>query len=66
MEDICILFLAPNWKVSLARKFQKSITRKVVIVGADSDSYSAALKVMDKSYVIPKFSEPGCADDDSY
>ena len=32
------------------------------MVGADSDSHSAALNVVDKSYVIPKFSEPKCVE----
>ena len=32
------------------------------MVGADSDSYSAALNVVDKSYVIPEFSEPTCVE----
>ena len=62
MSDISILFLAPNWRVSLVRVFRKSLTSKVTLIGADSDSYSAALKVMDRGYVIPHFSEPGCMD----
>ena len=62
MEDIRILFLAPNWRVSLARVFRKLLTEQVTLVGADSDPHSAALKVMDRSYVIPQFSEQGCID----
>ena len=62
MEDISILFLAPNWRVSLVRAFRKSLTEKVTLIGADSDSYSSALKVMDRSYVIPRFSEQRCID----
>ena len=62
MKDIRILFLAPNWRVSLLRSFKKSTAIKIFMVGADSDSYSAALNVVDKSYVIPKFSEPTCVE----
>jgi len=62
MKDIRILFLAPNWRVSLLRSFKKQTTTKIFIVGADSDSNSAALSVVDKSYVIPKFSEPSCVE----
>ncbi|MBT6600489.1 MAG: ATP-grasp domain-containing protein [Nitrospina sp.] len=60
MKDIRILFLAPNWRVSLLRSFKKSAAKKIFLVGADSDADSAALKVVDKSYVIPEFSEPKC------
>ena len=60
MEDIRILFLAPNWRVSLLRSFKKSMDGNVFMVGADSDSYSASLKVVDQSYVIPLFSEQEC------
>ena len=60
MKDIRVLFLAPNWRVSLLRSFKKPTAIKIFIVGADSDSNSAALSVVDKSYVIPKFSEPNC------
>ena len=60
MEDIRILFLAPNWRVSLLRSFKKSMDGNVFMVGADSDSYSASLKVVDRSYVIPQFSEQEC------
>jgi len=62
MKDIRILFLAPNWRVSLLRSFKKPTAIKIFIVGADSDSNSAALSVVDKSYVIPKFSEPNCVE----
>ena len=62
MKDICILFLAPNWRVSLLRSFKKSATVKILMVGADSDSHSPALNVVDKSYVIPKFSERNCVE----
>ena len=62
MKDIRILFLAPNWRVSLVRVFRKSSTEKVTLVGADSDPHSAALKVMDRSYVVPEFSEQECID----
>ena len=62
MKDIRILFLAPNWRVSLLRSFKKSTAIKIFMVGADSDSYSAALNVVDKSYVIPEFSEPTCVE----
>ena len=62
MKDIRILFLAPNWRVSLLRSFKKSTAIKIFMVGADSDSHSAALNVVDKSYVIPEFSEPTCVE----
>jgi len=62
MKDIRVLFLAPNWRVSLLRSFKKPTAIKIFIVGADSDSNSAALRVVDKSYVIPKFSEPNCVE----
>jgi len=62
MKDIRVLFLAPNWRVSLLRSFKKPTAIKIFIVGADSDSNSAALSVVDKSYVIPKFSEPNCVE----
>ncbi len=62
MKDIRVLFLAPNWRVSLLRSFKKPTATKIFIVGADSDSNSAALSVVDKSYVIPKFSEPNCVE----
>jgi carbamoyl-phosphate synthase large subunit len=62
MKDIRILFLAPNWRVSLLRSFKKSTAITIFMVGADSDSYSAALNVVDKSYVIPEFSEPTCVE----
>ena len=32
------------------------------MIGADSDPYSAALKVVDQSYVIPQFSRQECVD----
>ncbi|MBT3515741.1 MAG: ATP-grasp domain-containing protein [Nitrospina sp.] len=60
MQDIRILFLAPNWRVSLLRSFKKSISGKFFLVGADSDPYSAGLNVVDQKYVIPKFTEQGC------
>ena len=62
MKDVRILFLAPNWRVSLLRSFKKSTAIKIFMVGADSDSYSAALNVVDKNYVIPEFSEPKCVE----
>jgi carbamoyl-phosphate synthase large subunit len=62
VKDIRVLFLAPNWRVSLLRSFKKPTAIKIFIVGADSDSNSAALSVVDKSYVIPKFSEPNCVE----
>jgi len=62
MKDIRVLFLAPNWRVSLLRSFKKPTAIKIFIVGADSDSNSAALSVVDKGYVIPKFSEPNCVE----
>jgi len=62
MKDIRVLFLAPNWRVSLLRSFKKPTAIKIFIVGADSNSNSAALRVVDKSYVIPKFSEPNCVE----
>jgi len=62
MKDIRILFLAPHWRVSLLRSFKKSTAIKIFMVGADSDSYSAALNVVDKSYVIPEFSESKCVE----
>jgi len=62
MQDIRVLFLAPNWRVSLLRSFKKPTAIKIFIVGADSDSNSAALRVVDKSYVIPEFSEPNCVE----
>jgi carbamoyl-phosphate synthase large subunit len=60
MQDIRILFLAPNWRVSLLRSFKKSMSDKFFLVGADSDPYSAGLNVVDQKYVIPQFSEQGC------
>jgi carbamoyl-phosphate synthase large subunit len=62
MKDIRILFLAPNWRVSLLRSFKKLTAINILMVGADSDSSSAALSVVDKSYVIPGFSEPKCVE----
>ena len=62
MKDICILFLAPNWRVSLLRSFKKSMPEKVFLIGADSDHDSSALKVVDRSYVIPKFVEQECVE----
>jgi carbamoyl-phosphate synthase large subunit len=60
MQDIRILFLAPNWRVSLLRLFKKSISGNFFLVGADSDPYSAGLNVVDQKYVIPQFTEQGC------
>jgi len=60
MQDIRILFLAPNWRVSLLRSFKKSIADKIFMVGADSDPYSAGLNVVDQKYVIPQFTEQEC------
>jgi len=62
MKDIRILFLAPNWRVSLLRSFKKSTAINTFMVGADSDSHSAALNVVDRSYVVPKFSESKCVE----
>jgi len=62
MKDIRVLFLAPNWRVSLLRSFKRSTAVKIFMVGADSDSHSPALNVVDKSYLIPKFSEPKCVE----
>jgi len=62
MKDVRILFLAPNWRVSLLRSFKVSTTIKTFMVGADSSFHSSALKVVDKSYVIPKFSEVECVE----
>ncbi|SVD80087.1 uncharacterized protein METZ01_LOCUS432941, partial [marine metagenome] len=45
MKDIRVLFLAPNWRVSLLRSFKKSMLGKIFMVGADSDFHSAALKI---------------------
>ena len=60
MQDIRILFLAPNWRVSLLRLFKKSISGNFFLVGADSDPYSAGLNIVDQKYVIPQFTEQGC------
>ena len=60
MQDVRILFLAPNWRVSLLRLFKKSIPDKIFMVGADSDSHSAGLNFVDQKYVIPRFSEQEC------
>ena len=62
MKDIRVLFLAPNWRVSLLRSFKRSTAIKVFMVGADSDSHSSALNVVDKSYLIPEFLEPKCVE----
>lgn len=62
MQDIRVLFLAPNWRVSLIRSFKESIPEKLITIGADSDAYSAALKVVDRSYFIPRFTEPECVE----
>ena len=62
MQNIRVLFLAPNWRVSLIRSFKESIPEKLITIGADSDAYSAALKVVDRSYFIPRFTEPECVE----
>ncbi len=62
MADIRILFLSPNWRVAIVKTFHNSSVGHTLI-GADCDPHSAALKVMDLSYVIPRFSEQGCAEE---
>jgi len=62
MKDIRILFLAPHWRVSLLRSFKTSQAIKIFMIGADSDSHSSALNVVDKRYLIPEFSEPKCVE----
>lgn len=39
------------------------MAEKIFMVGVDSNYYSATLKVVDRSYVIPQFSEQGCMDE---
>ncbi len=65
MKKINLLFLAPNWRVSLLRKFQdtlNSLQPGNSIAGADSNAYSPALKILDSKLTIPRFDNPDCLD----
>ncbi|MFQ5671708.1 MAG: ATP-grasp domain-containing protein [Nitrospinales bacterium] len=63
MKAINILFLAPNWRVSLVNAFQKTLRDLPCpgkLSGADSDPHSPALQVVDRAHVIPRFESPEC------
>lgn len=63
MKKINLLFLAPNWRVSLLRAFQEALSSFPLgntIAGADSDNYSPALKALDVKLTIPRFDDPDC------
>jgi carbamoyl-phosphate synthase large subunit len=63
MKAINLLLLAPHWRVSLVKAFQKAKARLNLpgkIVGADSDSLSASLNVVDASHTLPPFDDPAC------
>lgn len=61
MKTTNILFLAPNWRVSLIKAFQ-AVKGGGQIFGADSDPNSPTLEVVDLAHMIPRFSEPDCFD----
>ncbi|GJL78547.1 MAG: carbamoyl phosphate synthase [Nitrospinaceae bacterium] len=63
MKALNLLFLAPHWRVSLVRSFQKAKTRQGVsgkLVGADSDPLAPALRAVDAGYSLPLFKNPVC------
>jgi carbamoyl-phosphate synthase large subunit len=63
MKELNLLFLAPHWRVSLVRSFQKAKARRGEagkLVGADSDPLAPALKVVDVKYSLPLFEDPTC------
>jgi carbamoyl-phosphate synthase large subunit len=60
MKKINLLFLAPNWRVSLIRTFQDTLASGNSIAGADSNIYSPALKALDIKLNIPRFDHPDC------
>jgi carbamoyl-phosphate synthase large subunit len=63
MKKINVLFLAPNWRVSLIRAFQNSLGFSQfgeLLAGADSNPYSPALKILNPNKVIPRFVDPAC------
>ncbi|MEE9259132.1 MAG: hypothetical protein V3U37_06280, partial [Nitrospinaceae bacterium] len=63
MKETNILFLAPNWRVSLIKAFQTAKAELNIegrLVGADSDPNSPALRALDSVHTIPLFSESGC------
>lgn len=63
MKKINLLFLAPNWRVSLIRAFQntlRSLPPGNNIAGADSNIYSPALKALETKLNIPRFDHPDC------
>ncbi len=63
MKAVNLLFLAPHWRVSLVQAFQQSWKRAGLtgkLIGADSDPYSAGLKALEHSHLIPQFDHPDC------
>jgi carbamoyl-phosphate synthase large subunit len=63
MKKINLLFLAPNWRVSLIHTFQNALNSFAPgndIAGADSNIYSPALKTLDTKLNIPRFDHPDC------
>lgn len=63
MKKINILFLAPHWSVDLIKAFGQARERagvEGVLAGADSKPYSSTLRILQPSYVIPRFDEPAC------
>jgi len=63
MKKINLLFLAPNWRVSLIHTFQDALNSRAPgssIAGADSNIYSPALRALDTKINIPRFDHPDC------
>ena len=63
MAEINLLFLAPNWRVSLIRAFRETMSKNTIrgrLVGADSDPNSPAQVEMDSAYTIPPFRSMDC------
>ncbi len=63
MKALNLLFLAPHWRVSLARAFQTAKARLGIsgkLVGADSDPLAASLKVVDVLQTLPRFEDSAC------
>ncbi len=63
MSETNLLFLAPNWRVSLLAAFSESrlqIGVKGSLLAADSDPHSPVLKAADRSFLLPLFSEDQC------
>ena len=63
MAEINLLFLAPHWRVSLIRAFQKTSEINHIkgnLIGADNDLNSPTRQILEPFFPIPLFASQNC------